>query len=63
MNEGFWLYSWWYPYDVALSVTLKSDSGKYITKTFERKGCFYRFMEKHGLWNEDTKELARFIWG
>ena len=63
MNEGFCLYSWFYPYDVALYIVLKSDSGKYISKTFEKKGCFYNFMRKHGLWNDESKELARFIWG
>lgn len=63
MEEGFCFYSWFCPYDDALYVCIKSDSGKYISKTFEKKGCYYNFMNKHGLWNEDTKELARFIWG
>jgi len=63
MSEGFSLYEWFYDDEETLCVTLKSDSGKYITRTYEKKGWYSRFMRNHGLWNEETKEIARFLWG
>ena len=62
MEKKFVIDGWSYPYKNAVHIILKSDDGKFISRTYERKGCFFNFMMKHGLL-DSYFEIARYIWG
>ena len=58
----YFVEGWSYPYENAVHIILKSDNGKEISRTYERTGCFYNFMQKYGLLS-DAFDIALEIWG
>lgn len=58
----YFVEGWSYPYENAVHIIIKSNNGKSISRTYERKGCFYNFMSKHDLFSEAI-EIALKVWG
>ena len=60
MKEQYRVEGFSYPYENAVHIVI-SNGTKTIAKTYERKGAFYNFMLKYGLFDVAI-EIALKVW-
>ena len=62
-NTEWTIKGWSMPdYRMIHVILQNTKTGKQESKTYQKKGSFYSWMMKHGLFNEDSIKIAHQVW-